>query len=71
MSDQQYCVKCSNECSRDEIDVGVGIIYGPWGCGVCGWSDDPYYDCSDGKTPTAQADYPNHTIDQFGGGWPK
>lgn len=60
----------SIEAVSEEVDVGVGIIYGPWGCGVCGWSDDPYYDCSDGKT-SAQREYPNHKIDQFGGATPK
>jgi hypothetical protein len=39
------CPKCGAECGREEADVGVGIMYGPWGCGNCGWreDDDPPY----------------------------
>jgi len=37
------CPECKNECDRDEVDVGVGVITGPWGCTVCGWSEDPEY----------------------------
>lgn len=36
------CPKCGRECDRDEVDVGVGIIHGPYGC-VCGWSEDNRY----------------------------
>jgi len=46
------CPKCGNdECHREEVDVGVGIIYGPWGCSECGWSESEEYDLSDGKDP--------------------
>jgi hypothetical protein len=24
------CPRCKADCDRDEIDVGVGVIYGPW-----------------------------------------
>ena len=37
------CPNCKEDCGRDEVDVGVGVIYGPWGCGCCGWSEDPRY----------------------------
>lgn len=63
------CEKCGEPCDRDEVNVGVGMIYGPWGCSYCGWSEDERYDCSNGPPP-AQADYPNHTIDSRGRGWP-
>lgn len=69
MSESKACEKCGTPCDRDEVDVGVGVIYGPWGCSYCGWSDDERYDCSNGQ-PTAQADYPNHVIDCRGGGTP-
>ena len=36
------CENCGHECYRDEADVGVGIIYGPWGC-PCGWSECDEY----------------------------
>ncbi len=41
------CPKCLRACDRDEVDVGVGVIHGPWGC-RCGWSEDPRYDSSEG-----------------------
>ena len=36
------CPECGTECGRDEVDVGVGTMYGPYGC-VCGWSESPEY----------------------------
>lgn len=44
------CPKCNEDCCRDEVDVGVGVIYGPYGCGYCGWSEAPEYDSSEGKS---------------------
>lgn len=41
------CPRCGNTCDRDEVDVGIGILYGPWGC-YCGWSEYPQYDVTDG-----------------------
>ena len=32
------CPKCNEECECDEVDVGVGIIYGPPRCPNCDWS---------------------------------
>lgn len=64
MSDST-CPKCGTECHRDEADVGVGVIYGPWGCPGCGWSENPEYDHSEGKPPAA-ADHPGRYVDQFG-----
>jgi hypothetical protein len=66
MSDE-ICPKCGGECSRDEVDVGVGTIHGPWGCSGCGWSSDPRYDHSDGNTPSAQQEHPDWYVDQWGG----
>lgn len=31
------CPCCGAPCQRDEVDVGVGTITGPWGCPDCGW----------------------------------
>ncbi len=45
------CPKCGEECHRDEVDVGVGVIHGPYGCPGCGWSEDDEYDLSDGRDP--------------------
>lgn len=58
------CPKCDGETWQDSADVGVGIIYGPRGCTVCGWSEDEAYDLSDGKNPV---DEKGGAIDQFGG----
>jgi DNA-directed RNA polymerase subunit RPC12/RpoP len=35
-----FCPKCGTECMRDDVDVVAGILYGPWGCPGCGWSED-------------------------------
>lgn len=50
---EQNCPKCGEECCRESADVGVGVIYGPWGC-ICGWSSCPEYDRSDGISPAQQ-----------------
>lgn len=63
------CPKCGcDECHRDEVDVGVGVISGPWGCPACGWSEDSRYDLSDGKS---RAREDGSVIDQYGGVHPK
>lgn len=58
------CEKCETSCERDEVDVGVGIIYGPWGCPNCGWSEDPKYDLSDGQSNIHESGW---IKDQWGG----
>jgi len=45
--------------------VGVGVIYGPYGC-YCGWSQDPDYDSSEGESPK-QAEHPDWIVDSCGG----
>lgn len=57
----QVCPNCGCGCSRDEADIGVGIMYGPWGC-PCGWSEDPCYDVRGGARVER-----GHAIDQWGG----
>lgn len=47
-NEPKQCPKCEGECYRDEVDIGVGIMYGPWGCIECGWSESPEYDRSEG-----------------------
>jgi len=59
------CPKCGEECDRDSVDVGVGVIHGPYGCG-CGWSEEPRYDASEGESP-AQAEMPDWLVDSRGG----
>jgi len=63
------CPKCGHECMRDDVDVGVGVIYGPWGC-YCGWSEDPRYDASDGPS-SEQVAHPDHLVDSRGGLTPR
>jgi hypothetical protein len=58
------CPKCGTECHRDEVDVGVGVIHGPYGCPGCAWSEADEYDLSDGKSPL---DEKGGAIDQYGG----
>jgi predicted nucleic-acid-binding Zn-ribbon protein len=62
-AEQFTCPKCGGDCSRDDADIGIGIIYGPWGCGNCGWSENPEYDISEGQKTTEAGG----VIDQFGG----
>lgn len=61
------CPNCGDQCGRDEVDVGVGIINGPWGCG-CGWSESDEYNALTGDGGW-QADGSYH--DPRGGRWPK
>ena len=63
------CPKCGcTELHRDEVDIGVGTIYGPWGCPECGWSEGSEYDLSDGKSAVLDD---GSAIDQYGGVHPK
>lgn len=59
------CPKCGREAYRDSADVGVGIIYGPWGC-PCGWSESPEYDVTEGPKFIEGG----YRIDQWGGATP-
>lgn len=62
------CPKCGGtELWQDSVDVGVGVIYGPFGCPECGWSEDSDYDLSDGRDPI---DEKGGVMDQFGGYYP-
>lgn len=57
------CPKCNTPCDRDEVDVGVGVVTGPWGCSNCHWSEDERYDLSDGRSNQRDGG----TIDERGG----
>ena len=56
------CPECGESCWRECADIGVSILYGPYGCESCGWSEWSEYNQRD----------PNHKpfTDQFGGVWP-
>jgi len=60
------CPCCGEECARDSVDVGVGIMRGPWGCN-CGWSEYVEYDCRNGP----RFDDEGNRLDQLGGLHPK
>jgi ribosomal protein S27AE len=36
----KWCPKCGAGCERNEVDIGVGVQYGPWSCPDCGWSEE-------------------------------
>jgi hypothetical protein len=59
------CPKCnSEEIFRDSVDIGVGVLHGPYGCPDCGWSEDSEYDLSEGQDPV---DENGGAKDQWGG----
>jgi uncharacterized protein (UPF0212 family) len=58
------CPKCDEECDVDEVDVGVGIIYGPPKCPNCGWSADDML--MKEMTTTVKLEYPMQGNDQLG-----
>ncbi len=61
------CPKCgSDDIYRNEADVGVGVIYGPYGC-ACGWSEWPEYDRSDGPSPAQREAGSEWYVDSTGG----
>jgi len=56
------CPDCGCECDRYSVDNGVGIIYGPYGCPECGWSEHEQYN---------QKLNPNKGYDQWGWLYPR
>lgn len=65
--DPTQCPKCGNtDLYRESADVGVGIIYGPFDCPSCGWSEEEAYDVSEGRKYTEEG----YMLDSFGGATP-
>lgn len=64
--DACLCPKCGELCDQESVDVGVGVIYGPYGCSNCGWSSDEYYDRSSGGSRAQKDEAPGRFIDQLG-----
>lgn len=72
MHDTCKCPYCDELCDRESADVGVGVIYGPWGCDNCGWSEAPEYDSRagirrDGKDRVFDQYGVSHHVDRFNG----
>lgn len=63
---EHQCPACGGGCCRESADVGIGIIYGPWGC-PCGWSEDERYNLLAGPKLTERGGM----IDQYGGITPR
>lgn len=59
------CPNCLCEAIRESVDVGVGLMHGPWGC-PCGWSEDGRYNTIGGPKFTEHGGL----IDPLGGVWP-
>ena len=66
LAEKCNCPHCGEEAWREEVDVGVGIICGPWGCS-CGWSEYEQYDLT--KEGGVQPD--GTYLDQYGVLYPK
>lgn len=66
LTDDSQCPACGDVgIWREEADVGIGILYGPYGC-QCGWSEDSEYDCREGRKD-APASSPGWQADPWGG----
>lgn len=49
------CPLCASPIAdRPEVDVGVGVIHGPWHCFDCGWSEPWLYPNDDDADPDEQ-----------------
>ena len=39
---ENICPNCGDEMWREEVDIGVGTMCGPYHCSSCGWQEcDP------------------------------
>jgi hypothetical protein len=68
MEDAMECEECGDDCYRESVDVGVGIIYGPWGCPSCGWSESSIYAHPQHKGFDQYGSY-HPMLDPTGEGW--
>lgn len=68
ITESDPCPRCGeHELYRDSVDVGVGVIHGPYGCPYCGWSENEEYDLQKGGGLQDDGGY----LDPYGGYWPK
>lgn len=64
ITNETPCPRCEEVgLWRDSADVGVGIIYGPYGCPFCGWSENEEYDLQIGGGLQDNGSY----LDPYGG----
>lgn len=42
----ETCPKCGEIIGTEGIDVGIGYIFPPSNCTLCGWSEHCEYECS-------------------------
>lgn len=66
LAETKQCPNCGRPASRDEVDVAVGWVFGPWGCS-CGWSEDDDFNQLDGPKRTDEG----LATDPWGGGYPE
>lgn len=60
------CPECGEELYRVEVDIGIGVQCGPWGCGSCGYSEAPELDRTRGTNDQTQRGGPDRWTDQWG-----
>ena len=65
MTEDSVCPRCKERGGlwRESADVGIGVIYGPWGCPDCGWSESEEYDLEFGGGVQDNGSY----LDPYGG----
>lgn len=51
MEKEMKCPKCNSTCERDNADVGIDWVDGPFGCPNCDWSESAVYDLSENQSP--------------------
>jgi hypothetical protein len=39
-TEEKKCPVCGAPCTREEVDIGVGVQVGPWRCTECDWDED-------------------------------
>jgi hypothetical protein len=61
------CPKCGEACERDSVHNGIAMLFGPYGCPQCKWSESEEYDFSTDKNPI---DERGGVSDQYGGYYP-
>ncbi len=59
------CPQCNEQCDRDEVDIGVGTMCGPWRCNYCGWYDGHEVDAMIDSDRDAIADLNADDLEDF------